>query len=227
MTQASSLPGRRVLVTSADTFMGPAVVEALHGAGAEVIADVDPLIDPAAPGQLVGRCGHLDAVVANLDVPAYGARVAEIDDEQWLAGFDAMVHPLMRLTRAVVPQMIERGHGSIVVLGSSSPLRRMTPQAISYVAARSAQLAFVRSAGHELAQHNVRLNAIAQNFVANDTYYPPEVLAHPKFKERLQRDVPAQRIGRPEESAELALFLLSDASSFMFGQVISNDGGWS
>lgn len=85
----------------------------------------------------------------------------------------------------------------------------------------------MRSAGHDLARHNVRLNAVAQNFVANDTYYPPEVLANERFQERLAREVPSRRIGRPEETAELALFLANDASSFILGQIISNDGGWS
>jgi NAD(P)-dependent dehydrogenase (short-subunit alcohol dehydrogenase family) len=48
-----------------------------------------------------------------------------------------------------------------------------------------------------------------------------------RFRERLRTEVPAQRLGRPEETAELALFLASDASTFVFGQVISHDGGWS
>jgi bacilysin biosynthesis oxidoreductase BacG len=48
-----------------------------------------------------------------------------------------------------------------------------------------------------------------------------------KFRERLRRDVPAQRLGEPSETAELALFLASDNSSFIYGQIISNDGGWS
>ena len=68
----------------------------------------------------------------------------------WLAGFDAMVHPLMRLVRAVAPSMIEQGGGSIVALTSSSPLRRMRPHATSYVTARAAQNAFVRAVGLEL-----------------------------------------------------------------------------
>ena len=103
----------------------------------------------------------------------------------------------------------------------------MRPQAISYVAARAAQNAFVRSAGHELAGHGVRFNAIAQNFVENDTYYPPSIMENEKFRERLRTEVPAQRLGSPAETAELALFLASDSSSFIAGQVISNDGGWS
>ena len=54
------------------------------------------------------------------------------------------------------------------------------------VAARAAQNAFVRSAGHELAAHGVRLNAIAQNFVENDTYYPPSIMENERFRDRLR-----------------------------------------
>jgi 2-keto-3-deoxy-L-fuconate dehydrogenase len=221
------LQGKRALVTSASTYMGPAIAQLFEAEGAEVLADYDPLIEPDAADRLIVQSGQLDIVVANLDLPAYGAATVDIADDQWLAGFDAMVHPLMRLVRAAAPAMIERGRGTIVAITSSSPLRRMTPHAISYVAARAAQNAYVRSAGHDLARHNVRLNAIAQNFVANETYFPPEVLANERFQDRLKREVPARRIGQPEETAELALFLASDSSSFIYGQIISSDGGWS
>jgi NAD(P)-dependent dehydrogenase (short-subunit alcohol dehydrogenase family) len=221
------LAGKRVLVTSCDTYMGPPIVELFRAEGAEVIADAGALLGPEEPADLVAGAGDLDVLVANLDLAADGARVRDIEDAQWMAGFDAMVHPLMRLVRAVTPGMIERGGGSIVALTSSSPLRRMRPQAVSYVAARAAQNAFVRSAGHELAADGVRLNAIAQNFVANDTYYPPSIMENEKFRDRLRTEVPAQRLGTPRETAELALFLAGDSATFMFGQIVSNDGGWS
>ncbi|MDA3041188.1 MAG: SDR family oxidoreductase [Actinomycetota bacterium] len=228
MTSAvGRLAGKRVLVTSARTFMGPPVVDLFVKEGADVVADHGALLEPDEPAELIGRTDDLDILIANLDLPAYGASTVEITDDGWLAGFDAMVHPLMRLVRAAAPAMIARGSGSIVVLTSSSPLRRMSPQTISYVAARAAQIAFVRSSGHDLARYNVRLNGVAQNFVANDTYYPPEILANERFKERLASEVPSRRIGQPEESAELALYLAGDTSSFIFGQIISNDGGWS
>lgn len=221
------LHGKRVVVTSCETFMGPPIVELFRDEGADVVADAGELRGAHEPAELVERAGVVDALIVNLDLPAYGARVRDIDDGAWLEGFDSMVHPLMRLVRAVAPQMVERGSGSIVVLGSSSPLRRMKPHTTSYVTARAAQLAFVRSAGHELAAHGVRLNAIAQNFVRNDTYYPPSIMENEKFRDRLRNEVPAQRLGEPAETCELALFLASDASTFVFGQVISNDGGWS
>ena len=221
------LADKRMLVTSADDYMGPAIVELFRDEGAEVIADLDPLIDPDAPARLIESAGPLDAIIINLDLAAYGPKVTDIEDDRWLAGFDAMVHPLMRVVRAAAPAMIETGTGSMVALTSSSPLRRMKPHATPYVTARAAQNAFVRSAGHELAGHGVRLNAIAQNFVANDTYYPPELMQNERFLARLDREVPASRLGTGAETAELALFLASEASSFIFGQVISQDGGWS
>lgn len=216
-----------MLVTSADNYMGPAITELFTAEGADITTDLEPLTDPDAPAELLARTGVPDVVVINLDLPAYGAKTIDIADDQWLAGFDAMVHPLMRLVRAAAPTMIERGGGSLVALTSSSPLRRMSPQAVSYVTARAAQNAFVRSAGHDLARHGVRLNAIAQNFVANETYYPPELMDNDKFVNRLNTEVPARRLGDPTETAELALFLAGDTSTFIFGQVISNDGGWS
>lgn len=221
------LAGQRILVTSATTFMGPPIAELFAAEGADVVADEDPLTDPAAPAALIERCGALDGIVLNLDLPAYRAKTVDIEDQPWLDGFDAMVHPLMRLVRAAAPAMIERGSGSMVLMGSSSPLRRMSPQTISYVTARAAQNAFVRSAGHDLARHGVRLNAIAQNFVANDTYYPPELQENERFISRLKTEVPAGRLGQPSETAELALFLISEQSSFLYGQIVSQDGGWS
>jgi 2-keto-3-deoxy-L-fuconate dehydrogenase len=226
-TDGGRLQGKRVLVTCADAFMGPAISELFDAEGADLVTDVDPLTEPDAPARLVADAGPVDAVILNLDLPAYGAKTVDIEDEQWLAGFDAMVHPLMRLVRAAAPAMIERGSGSMVAMTSSSPLRRMSPQTVSYVTARAAQNAFVRSAGHDLARHGVRLNAIAQNFVANDTYYPPEIMENERFVSRLQTEVPARRLGDPAETAELALFLAGDTSTFIFGQILSQDGGWS
>lgn len=221
------LADKRILITSASTYMGPAIAELFTSEGATVIADNGDLLGPTEPTALVESTGDIDVLIANLDVPASNAKVVAIEDDDWLLGFEAMVHPLMRLVRAAAPGMIERGGGSIVAITSSSPLRRMSPQAVPYVTARAAQNAFVRSAGHQLAKQGVRLNAVAQNFVANDVYYPPAVLENPKFQARLAVDVPAARIGEPHESAELALFLASEASSFIFGQIISQDGGWS
>ena len=78
-------------------------------------------------------------------------------------------------------------------MGSASALRGIK-RASSYSAARGAQLAYVQSVGVEVAPHNVQVNAIAQNFVDNPTYFPPEVQANPRFQERLKRELPLGRL---------------------------------
>ena len=78
----------------------------------------------------------------------------------------------------------------------------------------------------EVAPHNVQVNALAQNFVDNATYFPPQVQALEKFQQRLAAEVPVQRLGTPEEDAMLALFLACDEVRFMVGQSIPFAGGW-
>jgi NAD(P)-dependent dehydrogenase (short-subunit alcohol dehydrogenase family) len=73
---------------------------------------------------------------------------------------------------------------------------------------------------------NVHVNLIAQNFVQNPTYYPPEVQQLPAFKERLAREVPLGRLATPEEDALFAVFLASSEVSFFVGQSFPFSGGW-
>jgi 2-keto-3-deoxy-L-fuconate dehydrogenase len=219
------LQDRRILVTQADRYMGPAIVTLFRDEGAEVLEDVDPLTEPGACDDLIARVGELDVLVANLAHPPRAASVAKIADDEWHALFDHLVHPLMKLLRAVAPAMIARGSGKVVAITSAAPLRGI-PNASGYCAARGAQNAFVRAAGIELAPHNVQFNAVGQNYVRNPTYYPEDLLDDPRFAKHLARHVPSQRVAEGWESAELALFLASDKSDFMVGQVIPFAGGW-
>jgi 2-keto-3-deoxy-L-fuconate dehydrogenase len=121
--------------------------------------------------------------------------------------------------------MVERGAGKILVIGSAAALRGQK-RTSSYSAARGAQLAWVRAAGVELAGENIQLNAIAQNFVDNPTYFPPEVQANPAFQERLKREVPLGRLVSGDEDALFAAYLASDAAACFVGQVFPVCGGW-
>jgi 2-keto-3-deoxy-L-fuconate dehydrogenase len=84
----------------------------------------------------------------------------------------------------------------------------------------------VRAAGVELARENIQLNAIAQNFVDNPTYFPAEIQANPAFQERLKREVPLGRLVTADEDALLAAYLCSDAAACFVGQVFPLSGGW-
>ncbi|HOY02943.1 MAG TPA: SDR family NAD(P)-dependent oxidoreductase, partial [Zoogloea sp.] len=183
----SSLRGKRILVTHADAFMGPVLCEVLARRGATVIPSTDALLEPEAPAALVAASGQVDILVANLAIRNPRTSAIDVDEVEWREVFATLVDPLPRLCRAVLPAMIARRAGKILVMGSASALRGIKG-ATTYSAARGAQLAYVQSLGVEVAAHNVQVNAIAQNFVDNPTYFPPEVQADPRFQDRLKRE---------------------------------------
>jgi 2-keto-3-deoxy-L-fuconate dehydrogenase len=219
------LSGRRVLITQADAFMGPTLCEVFAEQGALVLEDTAALTAPEAAGRIVAAAGRVDVLVANLALPAPSTPAPEVTETEWREVFAALVDPLPRLCRAALPQMIERRKGKILVLGSASALRGMK-RASTYSAARGAQLAYAQAVGVEVARHNVQVNAIAQNFVDNPTYFPPEVQADPRFQERLQREVPLGRLVTAREDAEFAAYLCSEAANCFVGQVFPVCGGW-
>ena len=215
----------RILLTQADQFMGPALRSTLTECGAEVIADTSALDAPDAAAAAVADAGEIDVLLANLAVPAPSTPVADVTEEEWRQVFAHMVDPLPRLLKAVLPQMQARGRGRFLVMGSASALRGMK-RTSSYSAARGAQLAWVQAVGVELAPLGIRVNAIAQNFVENPTYFPPEVQAKPAFQERLKREVPLGRLVSAREDALFAAYLCSDAADCFVGQAFPVSGGW-
>jgi len=219
------LQGKRILVTQAGEFMGPMLCEVLAEHGAEVFASKALLAEQGVAEGLVASAGAIDVLVANLAIPAPSTPAAEVTDAEWQKTFAVLVDPLPRLVRAVVPGMTAQGHGKILVVGSASALRGMR-RASTYSAARGAQLAYVQAVGVEFAQHNIQVNAIAQNFVDNPTYFPEEVQRNPRFQERLKREVPLGRLVSAREDAEFAAYLCSDAADCFVGQVFPICGGW-
>ena len=225
MPSLISLAGKRILVTQSQDFMGPALCAVLAELGAQVVADPRPLLDPAASAAAVSDAGEIDVLLANLAIPAPSTPVAQVTDDEWRHAFGHMVDPLPRLAAAVLPQMSARRSGKILVMGSSSALRGMK-RTSTYSAARGAQLAWAQAAGVELAAQGIQVNAIAQNFVENPTYFPPEVQANPAFQERLKREVPLGRLVSQREDALFAAYLCSDAADCFVGQVFPVCGGW-
>ena len=221
----NALTNKRVLITQATEFMGPVLCEVFAEQGAEVVASEEPLTEPDAAARVVAAAGQIDILVANLALKAPATPVVDISEAEWRELFATLVDPLPRLVAAAAPAMIARRSGKILVMGSASALRGMKERA-SYSAARGAQLAFVQAAGVELARHNVQVNAIAQNFVDNPTYFPPEVQANPRFQERLAREVPLGRLVAAREDALFAAYLCSSAADCFVGQVFPVCGGW-
>ncbi len=219
------LSNQRVLLTQSTDYMGPAIASLFADEGALVTAKPGRVPFDAAFAKYVEGLDETDIVIANLAHDPCSTPVDEIRDDDWRKLFDVMVHPLMHLVRHFAPLMAKRGAGKIVAITSAAPLRGI-PGSTAYCAARGAQNAFIRAAGLEFAPQGVNINAVAQNYVSNPAYFSDELVASERFQKHLSRNVPIRRVARSEESAELALFLASDKSDFIVGQVVPFAGGW-
>jgi 2-keto-3-deoxy-L-fuconate dehydrogenase len=221
----NALAGKRALITQSTAFMGPVLCEVFAEQGATVVASSEELSEPDVVDRVVRSAGAFDILVANLAYTAPTTAATDVSEDEWRRVFAALVDPLPRLVRAAAPAMVSRGSGKILVIGSASALRGMK-RASSYSAARGAQLAYVQAVGVELAPHRVQVNAIAQNFVDNPTYFPADVQANPRFQERLAREVPLGRLVAAREDAQFAAYLCSTAADCFVGQVFPVCGGW-
>ncbi|PYN59830.1 MAG: 2-deoxy-D-gluconate 3-dehydrogenase [Candidatus Rokuibacteriota bacterium] len=246
-----SLAGRVAVVTGASRGLGRAIALALAEAGADValaarakrdLEDTGALVQRAgrralvAPtdvasyaevealmGRAVRELGRLDIVVNNAGV-AKVAPLAEMTPDDWRFMVDANLTGVFNGCRAAAPHLIAQKSGKVInvasVLGQVG-----LPGYTLYAATKGGVIALTRALGVEWARHGIQVNAIAPGWFATDMTDP--AFSDPKINERLTRDIPMRRIGRPEEIGPLAIYLASDASAFMTGQTIFLDGGHS
>jgi NAD(P)-dependent dehydrogenase (short-subunit alcohol dehydrogenase family) len=127
--------------------------------------------------------------------------------------------------RAAARIMKRQGRGKVINFTSAAGLLGLPNYAV-YSAARAGTNGLTRAAGRELARHGIQVNAIAQNFVENPTYFGSDIIGNPEKLARVVKNVPAGRLARPEESARLAVYLASADADFFCGQVIPFAGGW-
>jgi len=216
---------RTALITCVDKYMGKAIKEKFESLGISIVSDNGALTTEAEANTLITNSGKIDILVANLAEPPMTGPVQNIENNDWNKLFDSLVHPLMYLVRAVTPQMLERKSGKIIAVTSAAPLKGIANNA-AYCAARGAQNGFIKAVGLELARNNIHVNAIAQNYINNNTYYPDDILDNEKFLAHVKRNVPTNSIGAASETAELAAYLASENCNHMVGQLIPLSGGW-
>lgn len=222
----STKPSRKVLITDADEFVGPAAVRRFRAENDSVTARSEPLRSRQQTAEFIDQCGPFDVVIANLEAPITVAPITQHDDATVKEAFTRLVDPLFWLFATCLPSMIEAGGGAFVVPTSATAIRSSTHPIAAYEAARAAQNSLVRSVGREVAKHGVRVNGIAPNFIENPSYFPPETVADRDFQESLRTTVPAQRMGKGDEAAAVLWWLASPEASYVFGTIIPTDGGW-
>jgi NAD(P)-dependent dehydrogenase (short-subunit alcohol dehydrogenase family) len=242
---AFRLDGRVAVVTGGHRGIGLALARALGEAGARVavaVRDPEAAADAAAGAgaiavradvtdsasvqamleRVTSELGPVDVLVNNAGV-CFHRPALEVPDEEWRAVWDVNVDGVWHCSRIVGAQMIERGRGVIVNIGSISAMIVNRPQMQpAYNASKAAVHQLTKSLAAEWAPHGVRVNALAPGYVKTEM----APVDDPRYKPLWVDDPPMQRYALPDELGPSVVYLASDASSFMTGSVLVVDGGY-
>ncbi|MEV0178966.1 glucose 1-dehydrogenase [Streptomyces sp. NPDC050625] len=243
------LAGKVAVVTGASRGIGQAIAAAYVRAGAKVtiaartadalaetceLADptgeqvhtvVADVTDPAAGELILGstleRFGGVDILVNNAGMH-YPTPLLETSAEDWTAIIDLNLIAAVNLTRSIGAELVRRRKGTVINI-TSAWATRAVPQHTAYVTSKAALAHFTRALAREWARHNVTVNAIAPGYFA--TEITKEGMADPKTNEVMLSAIPQRRVAEPSELGPLAVFLASDAATYVTGSSFAIDGG--
>lgn len=175
----------------------------------------------ALAADVVQTFGGIDICVNNAGISRDNL-LLRVGSDQWDEVMQANLKSVFNLTKHVVRTMMKARKGSIINMSSIVGVKGNAGQS-SYAASKAGIIGFTKSIAQELGSRNVRCNAIAPGFIETDmTHYLKEGEAGANT---WMEKIPLQRAGKPEEVADVALFLASDMSTYVTGQVISACGG--
>jgi NAD(P)-dependent dehydrogenase (short-subunit alcohol dehydrogenase family) len=249
----SDFHGSHVLITGASTGIGLATAKLLGRRGAKVFLvarSAAKLIDAvdaiaraggsAAHGAadvsdrnallaVIGKAedtfGPVEGLFANAGTGGAFAPLGSYNEDTFEAVIRTNLCSVFWAIKRVLPGMIERGRGSIVVTGSLASERGM-PNNAAYVASKHGVLGLARAAAVEAAPHNVRVNCVIPGLIETPMLMQLDPNSTPEaLRAMLGKGVPMGRIGTADELAELACFLLSERASHITAQSIAADGG--
>ena len=208
---------------------GPLASE-LTGTGVDVEA-VEGVRDLAVEGSAerlveaaMARFGRIDAAVAASGRIVVG-RFLESSVDDLRAVTSGCLEAPYRFLRAVVPAMVERGEGQVLVLTSASAARP-TPGAPLYSAARAGATMLVRNVAGEVARTGVQVNAVGSNFMDFPEFLKANRAEDPEGRAKVEARVPMRRLGTLEELASFCMPFVDGTSRFTTGQFVAYAGGW-
>ena len=251
MNSLFDLTGKTAIVTGSSRGIGRAIAEELAAHGANVVVssrkqdaceEVAREINGRGAGQAIAvaasisdkdalqhlvdetrrQLGRIDVLICNAASNPYFGPMAGITDDQFRKIMDNNVLSNHWLTSMVAPEMVERGDGSIVIVSSVGGLTSSTVIG-AYNISKAADLQLVRNLAAEFGPSGVRVNAIAPGLVRTD--FARALWENPDILKRVTSVAALKRIGEPREIAGAAVFLASQAGSFVTGQTLVVDGG--
>lgn len=244
-----NLANKRVLITAAAQGIGRASVLAFQAAGAHVIATdlhIETLADipgiqalqldvtqPSAIDSICQQAGTVD-VLFNCAGYVHSGALLDCDEQAWQFSFDLNVTAMYRMIRAFLPGMLAAGGGSIVNMASVASSVKGVPNRFAYTASKAAVIGLTKSVATDYVGQGIRCNAICPGTVDSPSLRE-RIAQQAREQRRCEAEVyqafvdrqPMGRIGSPEEIAQLALYLASDASAYTTGGVHIIDGGMS
>ncbi len=217
--------------------------EPLEAAAAEIRAATSAVVVPIVAdvaraedvkrlvAQAAAALGAIDILVTNTGGPKSGP-FESLSDDDWIASMDSIVMSVVRLCRAVIPHLRERGGGRIIHVTSVSVKQPIDGLVLSN-ALRAAVTGLSRTLANELARDRILVNCVAPGYTAtdrvvqlNEAAATREGVAVQEVQARLERQIPLGRLGTPEEFGAAVAFLASPAASFITGTTLQVDGGY-
>jgi len=240
------LAGKVVVVTGAGRGMGQAMAERLAAEGARVaVTDIDgdsalataKALDGAAgfrlditdAAEVTGRIAEITAALGPIDALVNNAGwdklspFLDTDEDLWDRIIDINLRGPIRMTKAVLGPMVERGGGRIVNISSDAGRVGSTGEAV-YSACKAGIIGFTKTVAREMARHGITVNTICPGPTATPLLNSM-VGEHEKLIESLKRGIPLGRLGEPDDVAGAVAFMVSDDAAFITGQTLSVSGG--
>jgi NAD(P)-dependent dehydrogenase (short-subunit alcohol dehydrogenase family) len=231
--------GARVICVDRDSGRGDETAGSINTSRNDAVSLCADVADVASIDAMAMRVaeisGGVDILVNNAGIATVPMRTHEMPVADWDRLMAINLRGVFLCSRALIPGMMARGGGSIINIASIIGLVGHYPgfaaNGANYAAAKAGVVGFTRQLAAEYAKDGVRANAIAPGWhggtrLADErkaTASPSDIA---RFEEVILRNTPMGRRGRPEELQGLAIYLASDASRYVTGQVFTQDGGW-